>query len=71
MDLASILGLVLCIILVIFGIITGDQGVAAIWNFLEYKSAISAAQSVRYLLQIQWQVLWVALRVLLLFLRHL
>ncbi|NBH82046.1 motility protein A [bacterium C-53] len=40
MDLASILGLVLCIILVIFGIITGDQGVAAIWNFLEYKSAL-------------------------------
>ncbi|BBF42980.1 flagellar motor rotation protein MotA [Lachnospiraceae bacterium KM106-2] len=40
MDLASIIGIVGGLVLVIFGIITGDQGVAALGNFLDYKSAI-------------------------------
>lgn len=40
LDIASILGLILCILLVVFGIITGDDGVPAIKNFIEYKSAL-------------------------------
>lgn len=40
MDLASILGIGLCIGLVIFAIVAGDQGVAAINNFLDFQSAL-------------------------------
>lgn len=40
MDIASILGLIFCIGMVIMGIITGDDGVAALNNFIEYKSAL-------------------------------
>lgn len=40
MDLASLVGIVLCIVFVLFGIMTGDQGPVAIMNFLEYKSAL-------------------------------
>lgn len=40
LDIASILGLILCILLVVFGIITGDDGVPAIKHFIEYKSAL-------------------------------
>ncbi len=40
MDIASILGLGLCIIFVIISIVIGDQGVAAIWNFLDAPSAM-------------------------------
>ena len=40
MDIASILGLGLCIILVFISIIIGDQGVAAIFNFLDAPSAM-------------------------------
>lgn len=40
MDIASILGLGICIILVIISIVIGDQGVAAIFNFLNAPSAL-------------------------------
>ncbi|MBR6329242.1 MAG: motility protein A [Lachnospiraceae bacterium] len=40
MDLASTLGIVLCIVLVIFGIVSGDQGFAALKNFLDAPSAL-------------------------------
>ena len=40
MDIASLVGIVLCIVLVIFSIITGDAGVSAISDFLDYKSAL-------------------------------
>ena len=40
MDLASIIGLIACFVLIIFGIVTGDQGVAALWNFLDAPSAL-------------------------------
>lgn len=40
MDLASIIGLVACLALIIYGIVTGDDGAAALWNFLDYPSAI-------------------------------
>ena len=39
MDLASILGLVICIGLVLFAIIAGD-GVGALMNFLDFQSAL-------------------------------
>lgn len=40
MDLASIIGLVVCIILVLFAIMTGDEGPIAVMNFVDYKSAL-------------------------------
>ena len=40
MDLASIIGLVACIVLVIFGMINGDDGVAALVFFLDAPSAL-------------------------------
>lgn len=40
MDLASILGLVICFALVIFGIVSGDQGFSAMKSFLDGQSAI-------------------------------
>lgn len=40
MDIASIIGLIACIILVIFGIVSGDQGFAALGNFLDVQSAL-------------------------------
>lgn len=40
MDIASIIGLIACFVLVIFGIVTGDQGAAALWNFLHAPSAL-------------------------------
>lgn len=40
MDIASILGLILCIVLVVFAIISGDDGVAAIVNFVDVKSIL-------------------------------
>ncbi|MBO5293293.1 MAG: motility protein A [Lachnospiraceae bacterium] len=40
MDLASIIGLVVCLVLVIFGIVSGDQGFAALGNFLDSASAL-------------------------------
>ena len=40
MDLASIIGLALALILMVFGIISGDEGIAAMAGFLEYKSAL-------------------------------
>lgn len=40
MDLASIIGLVACFCLVIYAIVTGDDGVAAIKYFLDPASAI-------------------------------
>ncbi len=38
MDIASILGLFLCLALVIFGIVSGDQGFAALGNFVDVAS---------------------------------
>ncbi len=40
MDLATVVGLVLCLGLMIFGIVTGDDGFAALTNFLHAQSAI-------------------------------
>lgn len=40
MDLATIIGLVVCLGMVFMGIVTGDKGVPAIFNFLDYKSAL-------------------------------
>lgn len=40
MDLASIIGLIACFGMVIFGIATGDKGFAAILDFLDTPSAI-------------------------------
>lgn len=40
MDLASIIGLIACLVLVIFGIVSGDAGVAALANFLHAPSAL-------------------------------
>lgn len=40
MDLATLIGLIMCIGLVIMGIITGDDGVAALKNFIEVKSIL-------------------------------
>ena len=40
MDLASILGLVICIALVIFAIVSGDQGFSALKNFIDGQSAL-------------------------------
>lgn len=40
MDIASVVGLVVCIGMVIMGIVTGDEGVAALGNFMDYKSAL-------------------------------
>lgn len=40
MDLASIIGLVVCIILVVWGIISGDKGVAALGDFMDFQSAM-------------------------------
>ena len=38
MDIASILGLIVCAAMVILGIVTGDEGVAALGNFYDRNS---------------------------------
>ena len=40
MDLASIIGLVMCIALVIFAIVSGDAGFSALNNFVDFQSAL-------------------------------
>lgn len=40
MDLASIIGLVVCIVLVVWAIISGDKGVAALGDFMDFQSAM-------------------------------
>ena len=40
MDIASVVGLVVCIGMVIMGIVTGDEGISALGNFMDYKSAL-------------------------------
>lgn len=40
MDLATLIGLIACFALVIMGIITGDDGVAALYNFVDFKSVL-------------------------------
>ena len=40
MDLATIVGLVVCFAMVFMGIVTGDDGMAALKNFADYKSAL-------------------------------
>ena len=40
MDIASILGLIICFVLVIFGIVSGDEGFAALGNFIHAQSAL-------------------------------
>ncbi len=40
MDLASVIGIIVCFALVIFGIVSGDQGFAALGNFLDAQSAL-------------------------------
>ena len=39
-DIASIIGIVIGIILIIYGIITGDKGAAALWDFIDRQSAV-------------------------------
>ena len=39
MDIASLIGLVVCIVLVVFAIVAGN-GVAAIIHFLDFQSAL-------------------------------
>lgn len=40
MDLASLIGLGVCLVLVVFGIVTGDEGIAALGNFLDGPSVL-------------------------------
>lgn len=40
MDLASIIGLVMAMVLMVMGIVTGDAGFSAAEGFLDYKSAL-------------------------------
>lgn len=40
MDLASLIGFVLCFGMVIFGIVSGDEGVAALGNFIDIPSVL-------------------------------
>lgn len=40
MDLATLIGLVLCIGMIVLGIVTGDDGVAALQNFIDVKSVL-------------------------------
>jgi len=40
LDLASIIGLVMCIALVIFAIVSGDAGFSALNNFVDFQSAL-------------------------------
>ncbi len=40
MDLASIIGLVVALVLVVFGIVSGDSGFAAMKNFMDAPSAL-------------------------------
>ncbi len=40
MDIASILGLILCLTLVVYGIVSGDQGFAALGNFVDFPSVL-------------------------------
>ena len=40
MDLATIIGILVCIVLIVFGIAQGDQGLGAISNFLHPASAL-------------------------------
>ncbi len=40
MDLATLIGIVLCFGLVIMGIVTGDQGFGALGNFVDFKSVL-------------------------------
>lgn len=40
MDIASILGIVIGIVLVVISIVIGDQGAAALWNFLDWPSVM-------------------------------
>ncbi len=40
MDIATVLGMVLCAVFVIVGIISGDQGPAALENFKDFTSAL-------------------------------
>ena len=41
MDLASIIGLVMAMVLMVMGIVTGDAGFSAAKGFLDYKSVLS------------------------------
>lgn len=40
MDIASIIGLIVCIVMVIFGIVTGELGFAALPNFIDPPSVL-------------------------------
>ncbi len=40
MDLASLIGLGACLVMVVFGIVTGDEGFSALGNFLHGPSAL-------------------------------
>ena len=40
MDIASLIGVVVCIVLVVWAIISGDQGVAALGNFADFQSVL-------------------------------
>ena len=38
MDFATLLGLVLCFVVVVFGILNGQDSLAVIWNFVDIPS---------------------------------
>lgn len=40
MDIATLAGLVVCAAMVVMGIVTGDDGVAALGNFVDFKSVL-------------------------------
>ena len=40
MDIASLVGIILCIVLVFISIVTGDKGIPASIDFLDFKSAL-------------------------------
>lgn len=40
MDLASVIGMLVCLGMVVFGIVTGDEGVKALWNFYDKPSIL-------------------------------
>ncbi len=40
MDIASIVGIILCFALVVYGIVSGEQGFAALGNFVDFPSVL-------------------------------
>lgn len=56
MDLASIIGMVVCFVMVIFGIVTGDDGVKALFNFLDAPSALITLGGATFAVMAQYSI---------------